>query len=151
MPISATDQQLAAALLREAARRLAHQSNNATNAVAVNVEVIRTRAGRPGVSAESLLPFAQRAAAAVEQATAGLAATEAVLTGLLSVAAGGAVRVQPARDDPEGVELVLPGDHTVEPAAVRFAASAGVALGRAANGVILRVLRPGAAATDVTP
>ena len=136
--------------MREAARRLAHQTNNATNAIAVNVEVIRTRAGRPGVSTESLLPFAERAAAGVEQATAGLAATEAVLAALMSIAAGGTVGIQAAREDPDAVELVLPGDNIVDPAVVRFAASAGVALSRRANGVILRVLRRGAAPNDVT-
>lgn len=151
MPTSATDQQLAAEVLREAARRLAHQTNNAANAIAVNIEVLRARAGRPGVSTESLLPFAERAAAGVEQATAGLAATQVVLVALASAAAGGTVHVRSPDGGAGAIELVLPGDHTVAPAAARFAASAGVALSRGADGVILKVLRRGAVVNDVTP
>lgn len=150
MPTSATDQRLAAGLLREAARRLAHQTNNATNAILVNLEVIRTRAGRPGVSGESLVPFAERAAVGAEQASAGLAATQAVLAALAPVVAGGAVHVRSAMDEPGAVELVLGGEHTLDPAAVRFAALAGVGLSRGPDGVILRVLRRGAAVNDVT-
>jgi hypothetical protein len=150
MLISATDQQRAAVVLREAARRLSHHTNNAANAVMVNVEVIRARAGRPGVSAESLVPFAERAAAGVEQATAGLAATQAVLIALASAAASGELHVRSAEGEPEAIELVLAGDHTIDPAAERFAAAAGVVLSRGRHGVILKVLRRGAAVTDVT-
>ena len=53
------------ARLNELSRPASHELRNALNGVSVNLEVIRSRAGRPGQAAEGLAGFAE---AAVEQA-----------------------------------------------------------------------------------
>jgi hypothetical protein len=150
MRISATDSASATATLREATRRLAHQVSNAANAAAVNVEVLRSRLARGGGSPESLGVFAERAAAAMEQLSAGVAATRSLLAAMGEVAAEESSVVRRVADDPAAVELLVGPVVTFDDAAVRFAKDAGVGLRTTPEGVILRVLRHGAAVDAVS-
>jgi hypothetical protein len=59
--------------LERLAARAAHPVRNALNGVALNAEVVRSRAGREG-PASALAPFASAAAAQVEHLSAGLGA-----------------------------------------------------------------------------
>ena len=56
--------------LQALGRPVAHEVKNALNGVAVNLEVVRTRAARPGAAAESVVRFADAAAGQVETLTA---------------------------------------------------------------------------------
>jgi hypothetical protein len=148
--ISATDSASATATLREATRRLAHHASNAANAAAVNVEVLRSRLTRASGSADSLVAFAERAAAAMEQVSAGVAATRTLLAAMGEVAAEDSPMVRPVSGDPAAVELLVGAVMPFDAAAVRFAEAAGVGLGTTHDGVILRVLRRGAAVDAVS-
>ena len=150
MRTSATDTASATATLREVTRRLAHQVSNAANAAAVNVEVLRSRLARGSGSAESLAAFAERAAAAMEQLSAGVAATRSLLAAMGEVAAEDSAAVRRVPDDPAAVELLVGPVVTFDDAAVKFAANAGVGLRTTPEGVILRVLRRGAAVDAVS-
>lgn len=57
-----------ATLLRDVSRRLTHELNNAANGVAVNLEVVRSRASGSPTHPDD--PFAERAAEQLEQLTA---------------------------------------------------------------------------------
>jgi hypothetical protein len=48
--------------------RVTHEIRNPLNGAAVNLEVVRSRAGRPGVDAGSLAPFAEAASAELGRA-----------------------------------------------------------------------------------
>jgi signal transduction histidine kinase len=80
------------AALQSAADAAAHDIRNVLNAVAVNVEVVRSRAARGGEAAAAAAPFAETAASEFERAT---AAVEALLA-----------LVRPARE-PVDVAVVL--------------------------------------------
>ncbi|HUF65617.1 MAG TPA: hypothetical protein VMM17_06525 [Gemmatimonadaceae bacterium] len=149
MRTSATEAASATATLREATRRLAHQVSNAANAAAVNVEVLRSRLARGGGSAESLMAFAERAAAAMEQVSAGVAATRTLLAAMGEVAAEDSPMVRPISGDPTAVKLLVGTVMPFDEAAIRFAEAAGVGLRSTPDGVILRVLRRGAAVDAV--
>lgn len=150
MRTSATSAASATATLREATRRLAHHASNAANAAAVNVEVLRSRLVRGSGSAESLVAFAERAAAAMEQVSAGVAATRTLLAAMGEVAAEDSPMVRSVHGDPAAVELLVGAVMPFDDAAVRFAEAAGVGLRTSPGGVILRVLRRGAAVDAVS-
>lgn len=124
--------------------------SNAANAAAVNVEVLRSRLGRGSASGESLAAFAERAAAAMEQLSAGVAATRSLLAAMGEVAAEESPLVRPVANDPAAVELLVGPVVTFDEAAVKFAKDAGVGLRTTPEGVILRVLRHGAAVDAVS-
>ena len=66
---SSSEAAACAPLLRDVHRRLTHEVNNAANAVAVNLEVVRTRtAGAEG--AHPAAPFAEKASEQFESLTA---------------------------------------------------------------------------------
>jgi hypothetical protein len=148
--ISATDCASATATLREATRRLAHHASNAANAAAVNVEVLRSRLARGSGSADALVAFAERAAAAMEQVSAGVGATRALLAAVGEVAAEESPIVRPVPGEADAVELLVGALMPFDDAAIRFAEAAGVGLGTTHDGVILRVLRRGAAVDAVS-
>jgi hypothetical protein len=153
MRISATDVEsvTAAATLLEATRRLAHQASNAANAAAVNVEVLRSRLARGAEGTESLTAFAERAAAATEQVTGSVMTIRAVLAALVDAAAGGERgSVRPVPGDPDAVEVRGSTSVALDAAAHRFAEAAGVTLSLSSTGIILKVLRQGAAYNDAT-
>lgn len=79
--MSADDPRLDAlwlAVLQSAADAVAHDIRNVLNAVAVNLEVVRSRAGRGGDAAASAAPFAETAASEFERATAAVEALVAL-------------------------------------------------------------------------
>jgi hypothetical protein len=151
MQTSATDgvSARAVATLQEATRRLAHHAANAANAVAVNVEVLRSRLERGSASADTLSGFADRAAAAAEQLSAGLSGLRPLLA-LLAEAAADSGELRAVPGDRDAVELRGTTSVTLDAATRAFGEGAGVALRPTANGIILKVLRPGAAHIDVT-
>jgi signal transduction histidine kinase len=65
------------ATLHEIAQRAAHEIKNALNGVAVNLEVVRGRLGRPDATAEGAARFANTAGAEFERVS---ACTEALLS-----------------------------------------------------------------------
>jgi hypothetical protein len=152
MPTSATELSPAAAhaaILREATRRLAHHASNVANSAAVNVEVLRSRLGRGAAASESLTSFAERAAAATEQVTAAVTVARTLLL-VLAEAATGSATVRGVKGDPEAIELVGGSASALDNSALRFAESAGVGLSSTGRGVILKVLRRGAAEHNPT-
>jgi hypothetical protein len=152
MPISAIESGAPVAeALREAARRLGHQTSNAANAAAVNVEVLRSRLARGNAEPGDLMLFAEHAAASIEQVTAGVAAVRALIAAIAGAARRSeALHVRAALNDPGAVELLVPDVPRIEPAAERFAATAGITLRSTPAGVILRVLRRETAEGDAT-
>jgi hypothetical protein len=152
MPTSATEpspSSVQAAVLREATRRLAHHASNAANSAAVNVEVLRSRLQRGIATSESLTAFSERAAAATEQVTAAVTIARALLL-VLAEAAAAPGSVRPVEGDAEAIELIGGSASALDASARRFAESAGVELSSTARGVILKVLRRGAAENNPT-
>lgn len=78
------------ALQRRITARAAHDVRNALNGVAVNVEVVRTRAAR-GAEADKIAPFADAAAAQLEGAVALVEALLALARPARAPAEGGGV------------------------------------------------------------
>lgn len=151
MRTSATEHKhsTAAATLVEATRRLTHHASNAANSAAVNVEVLRSRLARGTAAAESLTGFAERATAATEQVSAAVTAIRAVL-GATAEAAAEPGRVRAVRGDPDAVEVLGSSLVALDNQAYGFAEAAGVSLSVSVNGIILKLLRRGAAANDAT-
>jgi signal transduction histidine kinase len=88
-PTSATNQGTNAAVsevLATISRRASHEVRNALNGVAVNIEVVRSRLGRPGADLKELQTFADRASSDSELA-ASLTSGLSDLTRLLGRAA----------------------------------------------------------------
>jgi hypothetical protein len=57
------------ATMQEVARRSAHDVKNALNGAAVNLEVVRSRLGRPGATGEGAARFAETASEQLERVT----------------------------------------------------------------------------------
>ena len=97
------------AAVREILRRAGHELRNALSGIAVNVEVVRTRIGRPD-SAEDLTSFANRASAQVEEASALTDGLLALVSSVLAAQAAGTLK-EPAGDSAGSrIELMIYGD-----------------------------------------
>lgn len=108
-------------ILQRLAARVAHEIKNPLNAVAVNLEVVRSRAERERVDAPSIVPYAQAAAQELERTTRlveallaltrecrpdlnAVAAPLVVLYDALAAAEGGSVTLDPS-DEEAGIDL----------------------------------------------
>ena len=93
----------------EIIRRAGHELRNALSGVAVNVEVVRSRAERQGPVTE-LTPFAERARQQVGVATALSDGLLALVSSVLRAAAEGTLRKGSARGAKSQTELMIYGD-----------------------------------------
>ena len=129
--------------VREILRRSGHEVRNALNAVAVNVEVVRSRAGREG-SARELNSFAERASAQVGEANALTNGLLALVNSLLAAQAAGTLK--PAgRGAGTGLELRIGGESfpAVMSDIEHLASRIAVGVEQQGERVILRVLPEG--------
>ena len=78
------------AALQQVVNRAAHEIRDSLNGVSLNVEVIRSRTGREGITAASLAPFADAASSQLELVT---ARTESLLALARPGRAGGSADV----------------------------------------------------------
>jgi hypothetical protein len=130
--------------VREIIRRAGHELRNALSGVAVNVEVVRSRAGREGPGVE-LTSFAERASAQVEEASKLTDGLLALVSSVLSAQAAGTLK-EPARHGAGSrIELMIYGDAA---AAVlsdieRLASRIGVGVEQHGPSVILTILPEG--------
>jgi hypothetical protein len=130
--------------VREILRRAGHELRNALNGVAVNVEVVRSRAEREG-SPKDLASFAERASAQVGEAS---ALTDGLLAFVGSVvAAQAAGTLKTAGDGGAGtrIELMLYGERSASTLSdiERLTSRVGVGVEQHGQRVIFRVLPQG--------
>lgn len=128
-----------ASLLRDVSRRLTHEVNNAANGVAVNLEVVRSRAVA-SQAGEALRPFAQRASDQLEQLT----ALQEILRTLLQLAIdhmddqGLSCTMTPAGD---AVEVTFAGAVIPHALTSRSGGAGALSMRNSPHGVILTVPR----------
>ena len=132
----------APAAVREIIRRAGHELRNALSGVSVNVEVVRSRAGREG--AADLASFAGRASAQVQEASALADGLLALVSAVLASQAAGTLK-EAGHGAGSRLELMIYGD--AAPSLVsdieRLASRIGVAVEQNGPNVILTVLREG--------
>jgi len=111
--------------------------------IAVNVEVVRTRIGRPD-SAEDLTSFANRASAQVEEAGALTDGLLALVSSVLAAQAAGTLK-EPAGDSAGSrIELMIYGDAATTVSDIeRLASRIGVGVEQHGKSVILTILPEG--------
>ena len=131
--------------VREILRRAGHELRNALNGVAVNVEVVRSRADREG-SPKELAPFAERASAQVGEASAladGLLALVGPL--LASPTAGTSKTASGNHGAGSRIELMIYGERSATTVSdiERLTSRIGVGVEQDGPTVILRVLPQG--------
>ncbi len=130
----------ALAVVREIVRRSGHEIRNALNGVAVNVEVVRSRNGRPA-GGDEVNPFAERAAAGVVKAT---SLTNGVLTmvgAVVAALAKGGLST-PRHGDISEIEVMIYGGRApiFVSEIAHLAQDIGVSVEQRGESVILRVL-----------
>lgn len=130
--------------VREITRRAGHEIRNALSGVAVNVEVVKSRAAR-GDGAEALAPFADRAAHQVGFASALSDGLLGLVGAVLAAQAQGTLRTLPIEGAGSRIELMVYGDRAsvILSNIRRLADVIGVAVEERAERVILTVLPEG--------
>ena len=143
-PISATkrgSEAQVAEVLAVVSRRASHEVRNALNAVAVNVEVVRSRLAKPGADLTELQSFAERASRESDAAAA-LTNGLAELTRLLARTAVGTGQTKIDKN-PDSTTVALPlssSDDTEVPADLKsLAARMGVTIRLDSSTVIFTV------------
>ena len=131
-------------IVREITRRAGHEIRNALSGVAVNVEVVKSRAAR-GDGADALTPFADRAALQVGVASALTDGLLALVSSVLAAQAEGKLRTLPPIGPGSRIELMVYGDRAsvILSGIRRLADVIGVAVEEHAESVILTVLPEG--------
>ena len=131
-------------IVREITRRAGHEIRNALSGVAVNVEVVKSRAAR-GDGAEALAPFADRAALQVGVASALTDGLLGLVGSVLAAQAQGTLRALPMEGAGSRIELMVYGDQAsvILSNIRRLADVIGVAVEERAERVILTVLPEG--------
>ena len=144
--IEGTAEAKAAALeiVREITRRAGHEIRNALSGVAVNVEVVKSRAAR-GDAADALAPFADRAALQVGAASALTDGLLGLVTSVLAAQAEGKLRTLAPNGPGSRIELMVYGDRAsvILSGIRRLAEVIGVAVEEDGARVILTVLPEG--------
>lgn len=92
-------------LLRELARRSAHETRNALNGLVVNLEVVRGRIGGAAHELEGVAPFVQEAAAQSEESVR-LAEASVALMDLVLGAVGSDGRMRCELDGPRTLRIM---------------------------------------------
>jgi hypothetical protein len=131
-------------VVREITRRAGHEIRNALSGVAVNVEVVKSRAAR-GDGADALAPFADRAALQVGVASALTDGLLGLVGAVLAAEAEGKLRTLPGEGAGTRIELTVYGDRAsvILSNIGRLANLIGVAVEEHAERVILTVLSEG--------
>ena len=131
-------------VVREITRRAGHEIRNALSGVAVNVEVVKSRAAR-GDGADALAPFADRAALQVGVASALTDGLLGLVGAVLAAEAEGRLRTVPGDGAGTRIELTVYGDRAgvILSNIGRLANMIGVAVEEHAERVILTVLPEG--------
>jgi hypothetical protein len=93
--------------IREILRRAGHELRNALSGVALNVEVVRSRAGRPALE---LTSFAERASAQVEEVSKLTDGLLALVSSVLAAQAAGTLKEPGGRGAGSRIELMIYGD-----------------------------------------
>ncbi len=130
--------------VREVLRRAGHEIRNALNGVAVNVEVVRSRAGREG-SAKELISFAERASAQVGEASALTDGLLALVGSVLAAQAAGTLKTTGGRGAGSRIELMIYGERAAGAVSdiERLASRIGVGVEQRGPRVILTILPEG--------
>lgn len=129
--------------VREIIRRAGHELRNALSGVAVNVEVVRSRAVRDG-SEKELTSFAERASAQVEEASKLTDGLLAVVGAILSAQAAGTLTEPAGHGAGSRIELMIYGDADAAVSDMeRLASRIGVGVEQHGNRVILTILPGG--------
>jgi signal transduction histidine kinase len=130
--------------VREILRRAGHELRNALNGVAVNVEVVRSRADREG-SPKELASFAERASAQVGEASALTDGLLALVGSVLAAQAGGTLKTTGDGGAGTRIELMIYGDRSASIVSdiERLTSRIGVGVETDGPRVILRVLPQG--------
>ena len=105
-PRRSTEQSEAA---REILRRAGHELRNALSGVAVNLEVVRSRASRNGATGE-IAAFAERASSQISEASSLADGLLALTRALVAGTGGRAAGKQPAHSAESQIELMIYGD-----------------------------------------
>jgi hypothetical protein len=125
-------------------RRAGHELRNALSGVAVNVEVVRSRAGREGATGE-LASFASRASAQVEEASSLTDGLLALVSSVVAAQAAGTLTEAGQHGSGSRIELMIYGD--AAPSVVsdieRLASRIGVRVEQHGRNVILTILPEG--------
>lgn len=131
-------------IVREITRRAGHEIRNALSGVAVNVEVVKSRAAR-GDGADALAPFADRAALQVGVASALTDGLLGLVGAVLAAEAEGTLKTLPGGGTGTRIELTVYGDRAsvILSNIGRLANMIGVAVEEHAERVILTVLPEG--------
>ena len=129
--------------VREIIRRAGHELRNALSGVAVNVEVVRSRAGRDG-SEKDLTSFAERASAQVEEASKLTDGLLAVVSSVLAAQAAGTLQEPAGHGAGSRIELMIYGDAATTVSDIeRLASRIGVGVEQHGKNVILTILPEG--------
>jgi hypothetical protein len=130
--------------VREILRRAGHELRNALNGVAVNVEVVRSRAGREG-SAKDLASFAERASAQVGEASALTDGLLAFVGSVVSAQSAGTLKTTGDGGAGSHIELMIYGERsaTIVSDIERLTSRIGVGVEQDGQRVILTVLPQG--------
>ena len=131
-------------IVREITRRAGHEIRNALSGVAVNVEVVKSRAMR-GDGADALAPFADRAALEVGVASALTDGLLGLVSSVLTAQAEGKLRTLPPDSTGSRIELMVYGDRAsvILSGIRRLADVIGVTVAEHGERVILTVLPEG--------
>jgi len=127
-------------IVRDIIRRAGHEIRNALSGVAVNVEVVRSRAAREG-SATEIASFADRASAQIGEATALTNALLSLLGVVLDAETQGTLRSESGGSGGSRIELMIYGDRaSVLVSDIKhLAGRIGVGVEQGARSVILTV------------
>lgn len=129
--------------VREIFRRAGHEIRNALNGIAVNVEVVRSRAADERAT-KDLTSFAERASTQVEEATALTNGLLALVSSVMASEAAGTLKTT-GHGAGSRIELMLYGDNasSVVSAIERLTSRVGVAVEQHDQRVILTILPEG--------
>jgi hypothetical protein len=130
--------------VREILRRAGHELRNALNGVAVNVEVVRSRADREG-SPKELASFAERASGQVGEASALADGLLAFVGSVLAAQTAGTLKTTGDGGAGSRIELMIYGERSASTLSdiERLTSRIGVAVEEHGQRVILRVLPQG--------
>ena len=131
-------------VVREITRRAGHEIRNALSGVAVNVEVVKSRAAR-GDGADALAPFADRAALQVGVASALTDGLLGLVGAVLAAEAEGRLKTLPGGGAGSRIELTVYGDRAsvILSNIGRLANMIGVTVEEHSERIILTVLPEG--------
>jgi hypothetical protein len=129
--------------VREIIRRAGHELRNALSGVSVNVEVVRSRAGRQ--PALELTSFAERASAQVEEASKLTDGLLALVASVLAAQAAGTLKEVAGHGAGSRIELMIYGDagSAVVSEIERLGSRIGVGVEQHGRSVILTILPEG--------